>query len=94
MTIEITARHFSPSDKLNELVQKKISKMEKYSDHITSCHVILFKEGNDENVEIKAHVKGKDFFAQESAEVFEKALTTAVDRVVKQIKKHHDKLVA
>ncbi len=93
MTIEITARHFSPSSQLNDLVNKKIGKIERYHDNITSCHVILVKENSHESVQIKAHVKGHDIFAEESSPVFEKSLTTAVDKVIKQLKKTRDKVI-
>ena len=43
MNIEITARHFTASDKLKELVNEKIMKIEKFNSEIMNCHVILTK---------------------------------------------------
>ena len=91
MKVEITARHFSPSSHLKELVHEKIKKIEKYNNGIMDCHVILTKEHNEENVEIVAHGKGHDFVAHENADLFERALITAVDKISIQVKKHHDK---
>ena len=92
MKVEITARHFSPSGRLKELVHEKIKKIEKYNNGIMDCHVILTKEHNEENVEIVAHGKGHDFVAHENADLFERALITAVDKISIQVKKHHDKI--
>ena len=93
MNIEITARHFTASDKLKELINEKIMKIEKFNSGIMNCHVILTKEHNEENVEIVAHGKGHDFVAHENADLFERALITAVDKISIQVKKHHDKII-
>ena len=93
MKVEITARHFSPSDHLKELVHEKIKKIEKYNNGIMDCRVILTKEHNEENVEIMAHAKGHDFVAQENADVFERALVNAINKITIQVKKQHEKQI-
>ena len=93
MNVEITARHFSPSDQLKELIHEKIKKIEKFNNGIMNCHVILTKEHNEENVEIVAHGKGHNFVAHENADVFERALVNAVDKITIQVKKQHEKLI-
>lgn len=91
MKIEITARHFTASDKLRELINEKILKIEKFNSGIMNCHVILTKENSSENVEINAHIKGHDFSAHENGEVFEKSLANAVEKISIQIKKQHER---
>ena len=91
MNIEITARHFTASDKLKELINEKIMKIKKFNSGIMNCHVILTKENNSENVEINAHIKGHDFSAHESGDVFEKSLRNAVEKISIQIKKQHER---
>ena len=93
MKVEITARHFSPSGHLKELIHEKIKKIERYNNGIMDCHVILTKEHNEENVEIVAHGKGHNFVAHENADVFERALVNAVDKITIQVKKQHEKLI-
>ena len=93
MNIEITARHFSASDHLKELVYEKIKKIEKYNSGIMNCHVILTKENNRENVEIIACTKGFDFAAHENADIFERSLINAIDKISIQIKKQHEKAI-
>ena len=93
MNIEITARHFTASDKLKELINEKIRKIEKFNSGIINCQVILTKENNSENVEINTHVKGYDFSAHENADLFERSLVNAIDKIAIQIKKQHDKSI-
>jgi len=92
MNIEITARHFTASGKLKELINEKIAKIEKYNSGIKNCHVILTKEHSNENVEINARMKGHDFSAHESSEFFEKSLINAVKKITIQIKKQNERV--
>ena len=93
MNIEITARHFTASGYLKELINEKIKKIEKFNSGIMSCHVILSKENNSENVEIVARGKGFDFAAHENADVFERSLVNAIEKIAIQIKKQHEKTI-
>ena len=90
MNIEITARHFTASDKLKELINEKIMKIEKFNSGIMNCHVLLTKENSNENVEINARIKGHEFSANESGDVFEKSFKNAVEKISIQIKKQHE----
>ena len=93
MNIDITARHFTASEQLKALVQEKIKKIERFNSGIMSCHVILIKENNSENVEIIARGKGYDFAAHENADIFERSLKNAIDKISIQIKKQHEKVI-
>jgi len=93
MDLVITARHFKLSNQLRELVNEKVSKVSKFTYDISRCEVILTKENSNENVEIIAHVKGQDLVVKSSLDKFEKSLMGAVDKLVIQAKKHHDKLM-
>ena len=93
MNIEITARHFTASYQLKELIHEKIKKVEKFNNDIMSCHIILTKENNSENVEIIARTKGYDFAAHENANLFERSLVNAIDKISIQIKKQHEKAI-
>ena len=92
MNIEITARHFTASDKLKKMINEKIMKIEKFNSGIMNCHVILTKENSSENVEINARIKGHNYSAHESSDIFEKSLKNAVKKILIQIKKHHKRV--
>ena len=94
MRINITARHFSPSDKLKDLVHSKISKLEKFNYGIMNCHIILKKEGNIESVEIVCHAKGNEFIAHGNLINFEKSLVDAIEKIAVQAKKYNQKITS
>ena len=91
MNIEITSRHFTASDKLKNLINEKVKKIEKFNNGIISCHVILTKENSGENVEIIVHSRGRDFVSSENEDIFERSLTNAVEKISIQLKKQHEK---
>ena len=93
MNIDITARHFSPSEQLKEMVYEKLKKIEKFNRSIMSCRVILTKEVNFEDVEIVVNGKGYHFVANENSDNFEKSLISAVEKITIQVKKQHEKLM-
>ena len=93
MNFEITSRHFTPSESLREIVQEKIKKINKYALDITSCRIILEKQNDIEKVEIIIYVNGKKLFASDSDLIFEKSITVAINKIIPQIKKYHDKRI-
>jgi len=94
MKIEITSRHFIPSNKLKELVEEKVNKVNKYNVELTRCHVILSKDNDaEEQVEIIAHSRGHEFIASDNSNLFEKSLANAVNKISIQLQKQHDKIV-
>ena len=44
-------------------------------------------------MEIIAHTKGYDFAAHENANLFERSLVNAIDKISIQIKKQHEKAI-
>ena len=94
MNMEITSRHFTPSEELKILVSDKLAKLEKFNVTLTRCHVILSKEnGVEESVEIIAHSKGHEFIAHDNSSAFEKSLANSVKKLSIQLKKQHDRIV-
>ena len=93
MQVDITARHFTPSVHLKEMVYEKLNKIKKFNTDIISCRVVLTKTANFEDVEIIAHGKGHHFIAHENSDNFEKSLISAIDKITIQVKKQHEKLV-
>ena len=87
MQVDITARHFTPSVQLKEMVYEKLKKIEKFNNDILSCRVVLTKEANCEDVEIVVNGKGNHFVANENSDNFEKSLISALDKITIQVKK-------
>lgn len=95
MEIKINAVGFSASSQLEDFIQKKISKLDKYHDGIISSEVTLKLEKDDnlENkvVEVLLNVKGQEVFAKKNAKKFEEAVDELYDVVKRQLVKIKEK---
>ena len=95
MEIKINAVGFSASSQLEDLIQKKISKLDKYHDGIIGSEVTLKLEKDDnlENkvVEVLLNVKGQEVFAKKNAKKFEEAVDELYDVVKRQLVKIKEK---
>ena len=95
MEIKINAVGFSASSQLEDFIQKKISKLDKYHDGIIGSEVTLKLEKDDnlENkvVEVLLNVKGQEVFAKKNAKKFEEAVDELYDVVKRQLVKIEEK---
>ena len=95
MEIKINAVGFSASSQLEDFIQKKISKLDKYHDGIIGSEVTLKLEKDDnlENkvVEVLLNVKGQEVFAKKNAKKFEEAVDELYDVVKRQLVKIKEK---
>ncbi len=95
MEIKINAVGFSASSQLEDFIQKKISKLDKYPDGIIGSEVTLKLEKDDnlENkvVEVLLNVKGQEVFAKKNAKKFEEAVDELYDVVKRQLVKIKEK---
>ena len=95
MEIKINAVGFSASSQLEDFIQKKISKLDKYHDGIIGSEVTLKLDRDDnlENkvVEVLLNVKGQEVFAKKNAKKFEEAVDELYDVVKRQLVKIKEK---
>ena len=95
MEIKLNAVGFSASSQLEDFIQKKISKLDKYHDGIIGSEVTLKLEKDDnlENkvVEVLLNVKGQEVFAKKNAKKFEEAVDELYDVVKRQLVKIKEK---
>ena len=95
MEIKINAVGFSASSQLEDFIQKKISKLDKYHDGIIGSEVTLKLEKDDnlENkvVEVLLNVKGQEVLAKKNAKKFEEAVDELYDVVKRQLVKIKEK---
>lgn len=80
---------------LKELIEKKVNKLSTFHDRIVKADVFLKLEDksapNGKIVEINMHLPGKDAFAKEGADSFEKALASTANKLERQLKKQKEK---
>lgn len=95
MNINIQSLHFDATEKLKEFIQKKVTKLEKYSDDIITADVILKvvkpETKNNKEASVKLNVKNDDLFANKVGESFEEAIDTCVEALEKQLLKAKEK---
>lgn len=95
MKININSVHFDSDKKLEDFIEKKISKVVERHNDITSVGVILKLDNvsNDKNkiTEIKVDLKGKEVFVKKQSRTFEEAADVAVEALRRQLKKYKEK---
>lgn len=96
MNIKIQSIKFDADKKLVDFINKKVSKLERFFDHIVDVEVYLRLENSQdlENklAEIRIKVPGSDLFTQRRAKTFEEAIDSCVDALKVQIQKHKEKV--
>ena len=95
MDIKINAVGFSASAQLEDFIQKKLTRLEKYNDAILGVDVALRLEKDDnlENkvAEVNVSIKGQDVFAKKNAKKFEEAIDELYDVIKRQLVKIKEK---
>lgn len=92
MKVTITGKNFQTYDKLNRMIEKKLTKLEKYfSDDITA-NVVLSEEKHNAKIEVTINAKGALFRAEETAPEMPEAVDLVVDRLSNQMTKFKGRL--
>ena len=92
MKVNITSVHFKTDQKLENFIEKKISKLSGMIEGVMGSEVTLKldnSETRDNKVaEIRLLIKGYDLYAKKQSTTFEHATDTAVDALKKQVEKY------
>ncbi|MBQ9482036.1 MAG: ribosome-associated translation inhibitor RaiA [Clostridia bacterium] len=92
MRIEIVVKNYQMGEKLNNIIVKKVNKLDKYFDEEARCKIYLKNEGKDSKMEIQLDYKGAFIRAQAYAENFYDALDMVLPKLERQIYKQRTKL--
>lgn len=92
MEIKIKAIHFDATERLEQFINKKIEKLMKHNEEITSVEVNLkvVKPETAKNKEVAVKLlvpQHDDLFASKVADTFEEAIDLACDALKKQLEK-------
>jgi putative sigma-54 modulation protein len=95
MDIRVQSIHFDVSEKLQEFIQKKANKLEKFCDDINKIEVLLkiVKPETVANKEagIKLLVPGEELYANKVCDTFEQAVDEALAALERQLHKYKEK---
>lgn len=98
MNITIQAVHFDADIKLKELINQKLSKLVKFYNEILNVDVFLKLENSgqvrDKIVELKAGLPGNTIVVTATGKSFEASLDEANEIIIRQLKRHKEKMRA
>ena len=96
MEVRIQSIHFDASEKLQEFIQKKVAKLEKFCDEIkkveVSLKVVKPETAMNKEAGIKVLALNGEFFAEKVSDTFEESVDECVDALSKQLTKAKEKL--
>ena len=95
MEVKVQAIHFDATDKLQEFIEKKVSKFGKFSDEIrkveVSLKVVKPETAKNKEAGIKVYVPNTDLYAEKVCDTFEEAVDLSLDALAKQLEKFKEK---
>ena len=98
MNITIQSVHFDATEKLEQFVQQKVSKLDQFYDGIIGSEVTLRldkSETLDNKVaEVTLNIPGNNLFAKKQSRSFEEAVDLACEALRKQLVKRKEKIKA
>ncbi len=98
MKIEIQSIHFKADQKLLDFIKQKVEKTQTFFEGVQQADVYLRlekdKERENKIVEIKINLSGNQLFAKEQDSTFEAATDLVLKKLIAQIRKYKEKLVA
>ncbi|KHD25278.1 ribosome hibernation promoting factor HPF [Vibrio caribbeanicus] len=94
MQININGHHVDLTDSMQDYVNEKFQKLERFFDHINSVYVVLKVEKVRQIAEATLHVNQGEIHASSDDENMYAAIDSLVDKLVRQLNKHKEKLNA
>jgi len=92
MPILLTGRKADLTPALKSLAERKLAKLEPLLHESPDAHVILTREKHRHLAEIVIHARVGTLTAKANGAEFEESLCRAIDRLLAQARKHHEKI--
>ena len=92
MQININGHHIDLTDSMQDYVNTKFDKLERFFDQITNVQVILRVEKLRQIAEATLHVSQGELHATAESDNMYAAIDELVDKLVRQLNKHKEKL--
>jgi ribosomal subunit interface protein len=93
MKTQVSILHHDYPARVRETVEEKLQHLLKFYERVVSIRALLERQNEHHRVEIVANVgRGTVLVADLTADSFSTALDGAVDRMVRHLKRHHDKV--
>ncbi|RJP76559.1 MAG: ribosome-associated translation inhibitor RaiA [Candidatus Zixiibacteriota bacterium] len=92
MRVNVSARHFKASDKLQEFAASELMRLRKLYDNIIDGEVVLSWQKSSKTSEINLNVNGTKLTATEVSDDFYKCIPKTVDKLERQLRRYKGKL--
>jgi len=93
MKMEVAILHKDYPEQIRETVEQKLQGLVKFFDRAKSLRAVLERQNEDHRIEIIANCgRGTVLVADTTGSSFPAALDEAIDRITRQLKRHHDKV--
>ena len=91
MRIEFLCKNYNASDKLKDIITKKVDKLDKFFEDDTKAKIVLKKSKDIETLEITIAVSGGIARAEVSGGNMYENIDLAIPKIERQIIRHHSK---
>ena len=93
MEIRVQSLKFNADQKLLDYVQKKVEKLERFDETVTSVEVALslMEKPENKSVHLQVHVPGETLLIERNAKTFEEATNEAVDAMKEKMVRSKEK---
>ena len=92
MKVNITGKNYQVYDKLEDTIEKKLSRLDKYFSEDIVANVVLSQKRGRDKIEVTINAKGVVFRAEElNSDIYE-AIDKVVDKLANQMSKFKGKL--
>jgi putative sigma-54 modulation protein len=97
MNLNIQTVHFDADGKLKNHIEKKIEKLNQFTDSITKVDIYLKLDNivhniKDKIVEIKVVIPKHEFFVKRTCKSFEESFDIAMNALITQIKRKKERM--
>ena len=92
MQIQLTGHKMDITPALREFAQDKLEKLTKFHDRITQIHVTFDVEKLRQIAEATLHIPGSECHARAESENMYKTIDQLIDKLVKQLRRHKEKV--
>ena len=92
MKTTITGKNFNTYQNLEDTIEKKLQKLDKFFSEDIEAKVVLSPERNKQKIEVNINAKGAQFRTEQVADDVYEGLDKAIDKLSRQMSKFKGKL--
>ena len=91
MQIQISGHHIDVTDAMRDYTTKKLSRLNKHTDHITNLNVVLSVDNLIHVAKANIHISGAILHAESKSENMYAAIDGLIDKLSRQAESHKGK---